>query len=36
MRYLEDKLAEIMGKQMVINVVFENKDSYFARKLENI
>lgn len=36
MRYIENKLAEVMGKQMVINVTFENKESYFARKLENI
>ena len=36
MRYIEGKLAEVMGKRMVIDVTFENKDSYFARKLENI
>ena len=36
MRYIEDKLAEVMGKRMAIHVTFENKDTYFARKLENI
>ena len=34
MRYIEEKLAEVMGERMSINVVFENKESYFARKLE--
>ncbi len=35
MRYIEDKLSEVMGKRMIISVTFENKESYFIRKLEN-
>jgi hypothetical protein len=34
MRYIEDKLAEVMEKQTAIHVTFENKENYFARKLE--
>lgn len=34
MRYIEEKLSEVMGERISINVVFENKESYFARKLE--
>jgi len=33
MRYIEEKLSEVMGKQVAIHVVFENKESYFLRKL---
>jgi len=33
MRYIEDKLGEVMGKAVAINVTFENKDMYFMRKL---
>jgi len=33
MRYIEDKLSEVMGKTMAIDVTFENKESYFTRKL---
>jgi len=36
LRYIEDKLSEVMERQVAIHVTFENKDSYFARKLENI
>lgn len=36
MKYIEDKLSEVMEKQVMIKITFENKDSYFARKLENI
>lgn len=32
-RYLENKLSEVMGQQTAIHVIFENKDNYFARKL---
>jgi len=35
-RYIEDKLSEVMGRQVNINITFENKDSYFTRKLESI
>ena len=35
MRYIEDKLSEVLGKSIVIKVKFENKEDYFARKLEN-
>jgi hypothetical protein len=33
MRYIEEKLAEVMGKSLAIHLSFENKESYFARKL---
>jgi len=36
MRYIEDKLSEVLWNQININVTFENKDSYFARKLGNV
>jgi hypothetical protein len=36
MRYIEDKLNEVMQRQLAIHVTFENKESYFARKTENI
>ncbi len=36
MRYIEDKLAEVMGKYMTINVTFENKESYFLRNMEGL
>ncbi|MFA6256521.1 MAG: hypothetical protein WC606_05120 [Candidatus Absconditabacterales bacterium] len=36
MRYIEEKLSEVMGSQLAIHVTFENKDSYFARKLESL
>lgn len=35
MRYIESKFSEVMEKQMIINVTFENKEQYFERKLEN-
>ncbi len=35
MRYIENKFSEVMEKQMIINVTFENKEQYFERKLEN-
>ena len=34
MRYIEDKLSEVLGNPVNIQVTFENKDSYFARKIE--
>jgi len=36
MRYIEDKLKEVMGKSVAIHITFENKESYFTRKVENI
>ncbi len=33
MRYIEDKLSEVLGNQININVTFENKENYFMRKL---
>lgn len=36
LRYIEDKLSEVMERQVAIHVTFENKDSYFTRKLESI
>lgn len=35
MRYIEDKIKEVMGKQMIVHITFENKENYFERKLEN-
>ena len=34
-RYIEDKLSEVLDNQVNINLTFENKESYFARKLES-
>lgn len=36
MRYIEEKLSEVIGKNVAIKVTFENKEDYFAKKLENI
>jgi hypothetical protein len=36
LRYIEDKLSETIERQVAIHVTFENKENYFARKLENI
>ncbi len=36
MRYIEDILSEILEKQIIIKLKFENKEDYFARKLEHI
>lgn len=33
MRYIEQKMSEVMGKSVMVNVTFENKESYFMRKL---
>ncbi len=35
-RYIEDKMSEVLGKQTAVHLSFENKENYFARKLENI
>jgi len=35
-RYIEDKMSEVLGRQTAIHLSFENKESYFTRKLENI
>ena len=34
MRYIEEKMSEVMEKPIAINVTFENKESYFLRKIE--
>ena len=36
MKYIEEKLSEVMGKSVAIHITFENKETYFARKLEGI
>lgn len=36
MRYIEEKIGEVLGRPVVIKVQFENKEEYFARKLESI
>lgn len=33
MRYIEEKMNEVMGKQTAIHITFENKENYFIRKL---
>ena len=33
MRYIEEKLSEVMERSVAIHVTFENKESYFNRKL---
>jgi len=33
MRYIEEKMSEVMGKAVAIHLTFENKESYFNRKL---
>lgn len=33
MRYIEEKIGEVMGKSVAIHVTFENKENYFNRKL---
>ncbi|MEI6118507.1 MAG: hypothetical protein WCP92_04705 [bacterium] len=36
MKHIEAKLSEVMEKPVMIHIAFENKESYFARKLEKI
>jgi hypothetical protein len=36
MRYIEEKMNEVMQKPVALYITFENKDKYFARKLENL
>ena len=36
MRYIEEKISEVLGKPVVVKMQFENKEEYFTRKLENI
>ncbi len=36
MRYIEEKMSEVLGKPTIIKVIFENKEDYFTRKLESI
>lgn len=33
LKYIEEKLSEVMGKSVTIHLTFENKENYFARKL---
>ncbi|MCX6825503.1 MAG: hypothetical protein NTY80_04780 [candidate division SR1 bacterium] len=35
-KFIEEKISEVMGKPIAINVTFENKENYFTRKLEEI
>lgn len=35
-RYIEDKMSEVLGRPTAIHLTFENKENYFTRKLENI
>ena len=34
MRYIEEKMTEVMEKPVALYVTFENKESYFTRKIE--
>lgn len=36
MRYIENKISEVLNRSVGIKVQFENKEEYFARKLESI
>lgn len=36
MRYIEEKIGEVLGKTVVIKIQFENKEEYFTRKLEGL
>jgi secreted Zn-dependent insulinase-like peptidase len=36
MRYIEEKLSDILGHNVAIKVTFQNKEDYFTNKLENI
>ena len=36
MRYIEEKISEVLGRPVMIKAQFENKEEYFARKLQNI
>ena len=33
MRYIEEKISEVLGRNVMIKVQFENKEDYFTRKL---
>ncbi|HBB03584.1 TPA: hypothetical protein DCZ39_01595 [Patescibacteria group bacterium] len=35
-KYIEEKLGEVMEKSIAIHLTFENKENYFARKLEGL
>lgn len=35
-RYIEEKLNEVLGRNIAIRFQFEKKEDYFAKKLENI
>lgn len=34
MKYIEEKLNDVMGRSIAIHISFENKEDYFTRKLE--
>lgn len=36
LKYIEDRLSEVMGNSVAIHLRFENKESYFMRKLEKL
>ncbi len=36
MRYIEEKISEVLWRPIVVKVQFENKEEYFARKLESV
>ncbi len=33
MKYIEEKISEVLGRNVMIKVQFENKEDYFTRKL---
>lgn len=35
-KYLENKLSEILGKSITIKIKFESKEDYFSKKLNKI
>ena len=36
MKYIEEKISQVLNRSVMVQVKFENKEEYFARKLESI
>ncbi len=36
MRYIEEKISEVLERSVVVKIQFENKEEYFTRKLEGL
>ena len=35
-RYIEEKLSEVISRNVAVHITFENKESYFLRKIEGL